>query len=71
MPVIPYGTGTSFEVHVNAPFGGVSVDTTRMNKLIAVHAEDLDCVVEEAVNQQWITRANQTILCDAVEVVDQ
>lgn len=52
MPVIPFGTGTSFEGHVNAPFGGVSVDTTRMNKLIAVHAEDLDCVVEPGMTRK-------------------
>lgn len=52
VPVIPYGTGTSFEGHVNAPFGGVSVDTARMNKLIAVHAEDLDCVVEPGMTRK-------------------
>lgn len=52
VPVIPFGTGTSFEGHVNAPFGGVSVDTTRMNKLIAVHAEDLDCVVEPGMTRK-------------------
>ena len=57
VPVIPYGTGTSFEGHTNAPWGGVSVDTSRMNQLIAVHAEDLDCVIgpgitRKALNEQ-------------------
>lgn len=52
VPVIPFGTGTSFEGHVNAPFGGVSVDTMRMNKLLAIHAEDLDCVVEPGMTRK-------------------
>lgn len=45
VPIIPYGTGTSLEGHVNAPYGGVCVDMSGMNDLVAVHAEDLDCVV--------------------------
>ena len=52
VPVIPYGTGTSFEGHVNAPFGGVSVDTSGMNRLLAVHAEDGDCVVEPGLTRK-------------------
>src|SRR5262249_35099403 len=42
VPVIPFGTGTSLEGHVNAPFGGVSIDFRDMNRVLAVHAEDLD-----------------------------
>ena len=52
VPVIPYGTGTSFEGHTNAPFGGVSLDLSRMNRLLAVHAEDLDCVVEPGITRK-------------------
>ncbi len=34
VPVIPFGTGSSLEGHVNAPQGGVSVDTSMMNHTI-------------------------------------
>jgi D-lactate dehydrogenase (cytochrome) len=52
VPVIPYGTGTSLEGHINAPFGGVSVDVSLMKRIIAVHDEDLDCVVEPGVTRK-------------------
>ncbi|HXF88960.1 MAG TPA: FAD-linked oxidase C-terminal domain-containing protein [Xanthobacteraceae bacterium] len=52
VPVIPFGTGTSLEGHVNAPFGGVSIDFRDMNRVIAVHAEDLDCVVEPGITRK-------------------
>ena len=52
VPVVPFGTGTSFEGHTNAPFGGVSVDTSMMKRVIEVHAEDLDCVIEPGVTRK-------------------
>ncbi len=52
VPIIPFGTGTSFEGHVNAPHGGVSIDTSLMNKVTAVHPEDLDCVIEPGVTRK-------------------
>ena len=52
VPVIPFGTGTSLEGHVNAPLGGVSIDIRDMNRVLAVHAEDLDCVVEPGVTRK-------------------
>jgi len=51
-PIIAFGTGTSLEGHVNAPLGGVSVDFRDMNKVLAVHAEDLDCVIEPGVTRK-------------------
>ena len=52
MPIIPFGTGTSLEGHVNAPLGGVSIDFRDMNKVLVVHAEDFDCVIEPGVTRK-------------------
>ncbi len=49
VPVIAFGAGSSLEGQVNAPAGGVSLDLTRMNRVVAIHAEDLDCVVEPGI----------------------
>jgi D-lactate dehydrogenase (cytochrome) len=52
VPVIPFGTGTSLEGQVNAPAGGICIDTREMNRIIAVHADDLDCVIEPGVTRK-------------------
>ena len=51
-PIIAFGTGTSLEGHLNAPHGGVSIDFSRMNRILDVHADDLDCVVEPGVTRK-------------------
>ena len=52
VPVIAFGTGTSLEGHVNAPAGGICIDLRDMNKVLAVHADDLDCVIEPGVTRK-------------------
>ncbi|GLK70423.1 oxidoreductase [Ancylobacter dichloromethanicus] len=54
VPVIAFGTGSSLEGQVNAPEGGISVDLSRMNRVLSVHPEDLDCVVEPGVTRKQL-----------------
>lgn len=52
VPIIPFGTGTSLEGQINAPYGGISIDFSRMNRVLEVNAEDLDCTVEPGITRE-------------------
>src|SRR5215210_5651721 len=52
VPLVAFGTGTSLEGHVNAPYGGVSIDMSEMKRIVAVHPEDLDCIIEPGVTRK-------------------
>src|SRR5271154_4673478 len=54
VPVIGFGAGTSLEGQVNAPHGGICLDFRDMNRVLAVHAEDLDCVVEPGITRKQL-----------------
>jgi D-lactate dehydrogenase (cytochrome) len=54
VPVIGFGQGTSLEGQLNAPHGGICLDFRDMNRVLAVHAEDLDCVVEPGITRKQL-----------------
>ncbi|MCM2294260.1 FAD-binding protein [Allorhizobium sp. BGMRC 0089] len=52
VPMVAFGTGSSLEGQVNAANGGISIDFSRMDKVLAVNVEDLDCTVEPGVTRE-------------------
>lgn len=51
VPIVPYGTGTGVEGGVVAIQGGVSLDTSRMNRVLRVGTEDMDATVQAGVTR--------------------
>lgn len=54
VPLIPYGVGSSLEGHLLAIQGGISLDLSGMNKLVAVHAEDFTATVQAGVTRKQL-----------------
>ena len=54
VPVIPYGVGSSLEGHLLAVQGGVSIDLSRMNRIVAVQPEDLTVTVQAGVTRMQL-----------------
>jgi len=54
VPVIPFGVGSSLEGHLLAVQGGISIDLTRMNKVLSINAEDLTVTVQPGVTRKQL-----------------
>ncbi|HYW55553.1 MAG TPA: FAD-linked oxidase C-terminal domain-containing protein [Polaromonas sp.] len=54
VPVIPFGVGTSLEGHLLAVQGGISIDVSRMNKVLSINAEDLTVTVQAGVTRKQL-----------------
>jgi len=59
-PVIPYGAGTSLEGHTLAVKGGVTIDLGRMNRLLAVNAEDMDVMIQPGLTREELNTELRT-----------
>ena len=54
VPLVPFGAGTSLEGHVVPLQGGVSLDTSRLNRIVRLSVEDLDVQVESGVTRKQL-----------------
>jgi len=57
IPLIAFGAGSSLEGHLLAIQGGVSLDVSRMDKILAIHAEDLTVTVQPGVTRKALNEA--------------
>ena len=56
VPVIPFGVGSSLEGHLLAVQGGISLDLSRMDRVLRINAEDLTVTVQAGVTREQLNR---------------
>ncbi|KAI0151571.1 hypothetical protein GGR57DRAFT_470750 [Xylariaceae sp. FL1272] len=54
IPVVGYSGGTSLEGHFTPTRGGICIDFRRMDKVVALHKDDMDVVVQPAVGWEGL-----------------
>ena len=54
IPIVPFGAGTSLEGHVLATSGGISLDLTGMDEIVAVRVDDMDVTVQAGVTRKTL-----------------
>ncbi len=54
VPIVAFGTGTSLEGQHLAPQGGVSLDFSRMNKVIELRPEDMNVVIQPGLTRKQL-----------------
>ena len=57
LPIVPFGSGTSLEGHVNAIHGGITIDLREMNRVVRISVDDLDATVEAGVTHRQLNKA--------------
>ena len=58
VPVVPFGAGTSLEGHVTPVRGGITLNMSRMTRIISVSQPDMDCRVEAGVTRDAVEHAS-------------
>ena len=51
VPAVAFGAGTSLEGHVTPVRGGITLDMSRMTRVLEVNQEDMDCRIEAGVTR--------------------